>query len=304
VFCFVILCGFTQKSLQKNRLQVAGNNTTGLNAKSAVPDRKRKPPYPVIYTNLMVSDQGRLSLADGVAAAFGNNFSAGVDGNDATKLWNFTENIALIRDGEALAIEFRPLPLLSDTLFYRLYLKQQPYALQIYSKNFTEISLRAWLVDKYLNTRTAVNLHDTTLYNFIPNADTNSYRNRFMLVYNRQYTATPVPVTKTTNTLHSLTTGNINSLDLKMGNISVYPNPIITGGTGMLRFNNMDAGQYEVAIYNPQAQKVSGLKITHNGGSNSYQLPVNTSWISGIYTINVVGQNLTEPVKLQLVISK
>jgi hypothetical protein len=304
VLCFVILCGFNQKSLQKNRLQVAGNITSETNAKNAVTDQARKPPYPVVYTNLMVSDQGKLSLVDGVAAGFDNSFSAGVDGDDATKLWNFTENIALIRDGKALAIEFRPFPVLTDTLFYRLYLKQRPYTLQIYSRNFAGVSLRAWLLDKYLNKRTAVNLHDTTLYNFIPNADTDSYRNRFMLVYNRQFTATAVPVTKTTNTLHSLTTGNVTGIDTKTGGISVYPNPIVAGGAGLLRFNNMDAGQYEVTVYNPQAQKVTGFKIRHNGGDYIYQLPVNPSWVSGIYTINIVSQNFTEPVKLQLVIGK
>src|SRR4029079_15249628 len=103
---------------------------------------------------------------------------ASVDSYDAEKLWNFDENIALVRNTYTLAIEFRPDPVLTDTLFYRLYLRQEPYTLQIFTRDFSYMPLvRAWLVDKYMNTRTEINQKDTMLYNFTPNPDTNSYRN-------------------------------------------------------------------------------------------------------------------------------
>ncbi|MEP6465633.1 MAG: hypothetical protein ABJB05_04985 [Parafilimonas sp.] len=156
--------------------------------------------YPIIYTNLLVSSGNTYFLTDGVAAVFSNKFSAAVDGDDAIKLWNFGENIALVRGNYMLAAEFRPVPVLRDTLFYRLYLKQRPYTLQIFTQDFAGVpAMHTWLVDTYLHTKTAVNLTDTTLYNFTPNKDTTSYRNRFMLVFDKKLIATPVTVAKIIN---------------------------------------------------------------------------------------------------------
>src|SRR5678815_1365251 len=91
--------------------------------------------YPVIYTNLMVKKAGAAGLVDGVGAGFSKKFSSAVDVNDATKLWNFDENIALMRQGQALAIELRQPTVDTDTLFYNLSLKQKHYALKIFAAN-------------------------------------------------------------------------------------------------------------------------------------------------------------------------
>src|SRR5262249_49451342 len=123
--------------------------------------KQPKPAYAVIYTNLMVASGDSLSLTDGVGAVLDKQFSASVDENDAAKLWNFTENIALVRNSSALAIEFRPVPRLTDTLFYRLFLAQKPYDLQIFSSNLPKnVKMQAILIDKYLHTQTKINLSD------------------------------------------------------------------------------------------------------------------------------------------------
>jgi len=141
-------------------------------------------PFPAVYTNLMVPlSDSSLSLIDGVGAAFSNNFSENIDAKDAAKQWNFNENIALSRNSHYLAIELRPMPIATDTLFFKLYLKQQqPYTLQILSHKARGV-IQAWLVDKYLSVQKEINLSDISLYNFTPNSDTNSYRNRFMIVF-------------------------------------------------------------------------------------------------------------------------
>ncbi len=262
---------------------------------------------PVIYTNLMVpTATGGLFLADGVATGFGSQYSAAVDGNDATKLWNFDENIAQVRDGKTLAIEFRPLPALTDTLFYRLYLRQKPYVLKIFTQNFQNINARAWIVDKYLNTKTEVNLHDTTLYSFTPNTDTNSYRNRFMLVFNKQYSAIAVPVTKAVNQNNPDETGSANSLAATAtgaGAVTVYPNPVSTQKV-MLRFNGMDKGSYEITVYSPKGEKLASHKIDHNGSNNIYPLALNASWVNGVYTICIKTSNSKKRINLTFLIIK
>ncbi|MEP6682654.1 MAG: T9SS type A sorting domain-containing protein, partial [Parafilimonas sp.] len=259
---------------------------------------------PAIYTNLMVPVGDSLYLADGVGTGFGNQFSAKVDEEDANKLWNFDENISLYRDTKYLSIELRPMPVLTDTLFFRLYLRQKPYTLQLFTQNFENLPLmRAWLVDKYLNTKTEINLHDTTLYNFTPNLDTLSYRNRFMLVFNRQFTGTPVPVTKVINQDNPDVTGVANSITETAGGVTIYPNPVSTSKV-TLQFSNMDKGDYEVTVYSPKGQKLASREINYPGGNTAFPLPLNPSWNAGVYNVGVINKDSKKIINLKLVISK
>lgn len=254
--------------------------------------------HPVIYTNLIVSSGDSLILVDGVGTAFGKNFSAAVDDIDAQKLWNIDEeNIALIRDDKRLAIEFRPVPTLTDTLFFKLFLRQQPYALKIFSENLpANLPAQGWLVDKYLNTKTAVNLYDTTLYNFTPVADahgdldTNSYRNRFMLVFNRQFEATPIIVTRVNNQDNPGTTGNASLIAAKESGVSIYPNPIETGGKVILKFANLIKGKFEVTVSNADGKALTKKTIDQGGGNTTYTLQTDSQWAAGSYIIKITGE--------------
>ena len=76
---------------------------------------------PVVYINLMLPSGDTLLLVDGTGALYGNKFSAGVDADDAGKLSNMNENICLFRNGQKLAIEARPIPKQTDTLFIRMW---------------------------------------------------------------------------------------------------------------------------------------------------------------------------------------
>lgn len=244
---------------------------------------------PVIAANVLIDAGNSYELADGIAAAFGNKFSATVDANDADKLWNINENMSLVRNTKTLAIEFRPVPVLTDTLFFRLYLKQlQPYSLQLFTQNFESMPLmRAWIVDKYFNTKTEINLNDTSLYNFTPNTDTNSYRNRFMLVFNRQFETNPVPVTKAINQNDPNITGIANSLANTPG-ISIFPNPVKPGSVVTLKLNNIADGTYQAELMDVNGKKIKVSKIIHDKGSNSYSVLVPSTIAAGIYNLRLI----------------
>ncbi|MEP6682653.1 MAG: T9SS type A sorting domain-containing protein [Parafilimonas sp.] len=259
---------------------------------------------PVIYTNLLVPAANGLFLADGIAAGFENSYSEKVDDHDALKLWNFDENISLYRDDKYLTIEFRPIPKLTDTLFYRLYLRQQPYTLQIFSQNSpVNIPTKAWLIDDYLGTETAVNLDDTTLYNFTPNSDTLSYRNRFMLVFNKQFLAVPNSLSRINNQDIAGVSGVAKSVILKASGVHIFPNPV-SDGKAMLQFNNMDKGVYDITVYNSQAQKILNTTFSHTGGDNMYCLLLNPAFASGLYSVAIINKNSKETINLKLVIGK
>ncbi|MFM2146266.1 MAG: hypothetical protein RL732_1102, partial [Bacteroidota bacterium] len=114
-------------------------------------------------------------LLDGVAAAFSLPYKKAVSSDeDAIKLSNASENIALKRDGNRLAIESRPLVEGRDTLYLDMYnLKTGNYQLQVLGGN-TAIgtSLTAKLVDLSNGTATPLNLSTTTSINFSTSSTT------------------------------------------------------------------------------------------------------------------------------------
>lgn len=276
-----------RQSDKKDSLQAS---VFGLQAATAQQTR----PTPVIYTNLLTSSAGSMVLVDGVGTGFSRKFSAAVDYNDAEKLWNFDENLALIRNDKALAIELRPIPVQTDTLFYRMYLRQQPYTLQIIAQNLpASFPGHAWLVDKYLNTQTEVDLHDTTSYSFTPDKDTNSYRNRFMLVYNR---SKDIVATNEIIEQAAMSTG----IEQRAG---VYPNPV-TGNNFNLVLTALRKDKYIVNIYNNTGNLISTRSIDHesSNGTYNFKLPVNT--ITGNYTIHVVGRRGKVVCSMPLLVGK
>ena len=241
--------------------------------------------HPAIFTNLVLPTG---ELLDGVGIGFGKQYAAKVDKDDATKLWNIDENIALVRDEATLAIEARPVPSNADTLFFRLYLRQQPYALKLFSQDLPEnLPGKAWLVDKYLNTQTEVNLYDTTVYNFTPNTDTNSYRNRFMLVFSHARPGCP-PV--------------IDTLISKI-KARIYPNPV-SGKTFRLILGNATGGNYTLAIYNTAGRLIATRNINYTYGQNTYSVTVPPGITSGTYIVQVMNDNGIVIGLIPLVISR
>jgi hypothetical protein len=245
----------------------------------------------VVYADLV---DNRQVLMDGVAASYGKRYAAAVDATDSKKKWNEeTENMAIIRHDTALAIEFRPIPTGPDTLFFRLYLRQQPYQLKLFSNNIPGgFSSQGCLIDNYLGTQTQVDLNDTSLYSFTPNTDTNSYRNRFMLVLN---CSGSLPVAH-----HEK---NPQFAIGKNAGVTVYPNPAGENFT-VLRFKNMPKGSYETVVYDEQGVKLATRIIEHSGGSISHRFSLDPSWNSGIYNVRIINRSNGNAVNIPLVINR
>ncbi len=259
-----------------------GDKVAPTTGEAVVFDKLTSQNHPAIYANLMSGNGSSATFVDGVTEGFGKDFSAKVDVNDAQKFANFDENMVLLRNEAYLSIELRPIPVLTDTFFYRLYLRQQPYTLQIFGKDLADMPGQAWLVDKYLNTKTSVNLNDTTLYSFTPNTDLGSYRDRFMLVFKRTFKATPVATT--------MSLGGATASTLE-GKVDVYPNPVVTGGKVLLKFNNMKAGNYEITLSSLGGKALTKKSIQHEGGDYNYDLLLDVQWATGNYLITITGKN-------------
>lgn len=169
-----------------------------------VASRVASPERQFLRTDLFVSPNPGALIADGNAVAFDNGFSNKVDGNDALKLMNSGENFGLKRNGKVLAVEAKAPVSTADTLFYDMSnLRQQTYQLRIVPVNMQSDNVQAFLLDKFLNTSTALSLSDTNLINFSVTSNAASKAaNRFSVVF-RQMAALPVTLTSVRATLQN-----------------------------------------------------------------------------------------------------
>ncbi len=246
---------------------------------------------PVVYVNLMLPWADNLLLVDGTGVLYSNKYSADVDEYDAGKLSNFNENICLFRDGQKLAIEARPIPKQADTLFIHMWgVRQQIYDLQINLRNpLPLLQLQGWLIDNYLHTQTQINLLNKTHYRFTAEVDTNSYLNRFMIVFERN--------AREQNSMVNIS----NAKQLNIGTVSVYPNPVI-GNRLTLQFNNIPKDNYTVRLSSLTGETLAGMNIIHSGDNNTYYLPLNSVYTKGIYTVTISGKNTEKIIHLPIII--
>lgn len=142
----------------------------------------------------IVNADSSITLADGIFAEFSNDFSDGIDRDDAMKFTNINENIAFMRNGTAMAAERRPSVETNDTLFIKLW-KTTPknYEFDITPQAFYGVNMV--LQDLYLNTNLPVSLFGSTKVNFTVDANPASADvNRFRIVFEK-YNVLPVTVT-------------------------------------------------------------------------------------------------------------
>jgi hypothetical protein len=116
---------------------------------------------------------GDSTMLDGDLTQYDPSFSNALDGLDARKMDNFSENIGMIRGTTVLVIERRHTIQLTDTIFYKIWnlSASRNYQLQFAATNLSQPGLTAYLEDAYLATKTPVDLEGTTYANFKINAD-------------------------------------------------------------------------------------------------------------------------------------
>ncbi|RZM18558.1 MAG: T9SS type A sorting domain-containing protein, partial [Pedobacter sp.] len=136
-------------------------------------------------------------LLDGVRAIYGDEYSNNVDYGDAPKLPNTSENVSIKRNNSLLAIERRADITNEDTLFLNLVGVRYAtdYQWKISASNLDQTGRIGWLVDKFTNTQTQLDLTGPTDYTFAITTAAGSYAaNRFMIVF-KQSVVLPVTMT-------------------------------------------------------------------------------------------------------------
>ncbi len=160
---------------------------------------------PLIAVNLMYNIAGNSILADGVLAAFAPTYANSIGREDAYKLANNNEGIAILNSGSLLSIDARHMPSGPDTLFLQLSRLTRPeYTLQIFTQQLEGMQVIPYLQDNYLNTLEPLMINDTNQMVFtVTPSDPASYdANRFRIVFGQQ-TALPVNFTSLRATAES-----------------------------------------------------------------------------------------------------
>lgn len=111
-------------------------------------------------------------LLDGDLTQYAESYSNSIDGMDARKMSNFSENLGLIRATTTLVIERRHTIEVVDTIFYKLWnVQQKAYQLEFITSNLNHPGLTGYLEDNYLHTSVPINLNGGNNVNFSVNSN-------------------------------------------------------------------------------------------------------------------------------------
>jgi hypothetical protein len=186
------------------------------------------------------------ALSDGNVVAFDPAFSNGLDADDALKLTNTSENMGIKRDGKTMALEARAPVIESDTIFYSFSnLRRQTYQLRFSPENM-DSELTASLVDKFMNTITAVDLTGNSAVDFTITTDPlSSSAGRFYLIFNR---VIPAAITQIAGTHTSRTTIKVDWVVEHEAGIAHYEIQRSATGTSFGGINSIEAGSNNNSI--------------------------------------------------------
>ena len=136
----------------------------------------------------LIQPSGKKTLIDGAIEIFAAKYSDKVDMEDGAKFMNPGENTGFITDGKLLAVERRKSPNANDTLNLNLTgTRAQAYNWIFNLKNMNASGRFAYLWDRYLNSKTALNLTGITSVDFIVESNTGSAAaDRFKIVFSKK----------------------------------------------------------------------------------------------------------------------
>lgn len=175
---FLVQATGTSGSVTFNESAKIASNPGTLGLRPATPASDIKKISSRIYSND--------NMADACVVVFDNNYSIAVAGEDAPKLANPGENLAIQKGSQKLAVEGRPEITGQDTVFLSVWnLQQHQYRFEFAPQNLVASGLIAMLQDKYLATNTPVNLDGITQVNFSVDANpASAATDRFRIIFN------------------------------------------------------------------------------------------------------------------------
>ncbi len=207
---------------------------------------------------------------DASVVVFDPHFSNEIGDEDAAKMTNTGENLALMNMGQLLSIEGRSTAKAGDQLPLSLQkLTSNAYALHIQAPTNQEDGLTAHLVDAFTKTTTTLKAGENQINFEADAANPATYAHRFIMVFKA--------ATKTVATNAAINTALL----------QVYPNPLI-GKTLTVRLGtSLAAGRYVVQLYNSEGGQVQSSIIHHSGTNAAQTITTEGKLAAGVYLLQV-----------------
>lgn len=226
-----------------------------------------RPSNTAAFINVQLWEQSAFAnntvASDGLRINFSPGGSNAVLSNDATKLGNLDENIALVNNGNYLSIENREMPVEGETL--ELFVNQyrfQNYVFKVETANLGNVT--AYLQDNYLGTQTqlANNAVTTINFNVDENVDASVEPDRFSIVFDAL----------------------MNVEDNGLTGFSIYPNPVKNDGF-FIRTSLNPGAEVDIVLHDLLGRQVFQTVETVAG---NHKLSVkNLRLNAGIYLVKI-----------------
>ncbi|MBL0357110.1 MAG: hypothetical protein IPP72_09580 [Chitinophagaceae bacterium] len=159
----------------------------------AVPPVSANPLTTMVKVDTRLFNSSNIML-DANVVVFDVAYSNAVDFDDAFKMSNAGENLAIQRGSSILVVEGRQPAAINDVVPFRMWnMHQQNYRIELVAANLVTPGLSAFLEDAYLNTKTLINPNGSTSVNFTVNSNSgSSAMNRFRIIFRQAVVVLPV----------------------------------------------------------------------------------------------------------------
>ena len=216
---------------------------------------------------------------DGLRIVYDNTFANAIDQYDATKFWNYTDNLSVLSNGNYLSIEKRNIPLDDDVT--PLYFGSQSLESYTFEIIFTAASFNAYLVDHYTGQTTAIPVNTMFNYNFTvdPNIPESLASDRFELTYDNS---------------------TLSVADLSEDAFSVYPNPLSSNQLLYIQSNaDFSANIESIELLNLNGQILKVYQALETDFSDSLsQIQLKGQYNSGTYLLKIQTEQTTSIYKI------
>jgi hypothetical protein len=234
---------------------------------------------PTLEIDLTTKDAaGNDNVEDAVVFNFDNNYSDAVNNDDVRKLFNASNNLSIQKANTNLIVERRAFFTATDTIKLNLHnTRVASYSFKIDPSALNNIqNIEAFIVDKFLQTETAISLIDETIISFNISSNTaSSAIDRFKIIFKQVATVNFTTITAARNTDKTITINwgianekNVNAYTIEQSNDG---SNFVALGTQIALANNGTNLLYskldETASKNNNWYRI---KITNDNGSIKY----------------------------------
>ena len=242
-------------------------------------------------TTLLYIGSGQSSvITDGALVTFNDRNNNDVDENDAKKIYSPGENLSILSSNRNLIVESRKTPNRNDTVFLCLNnLRRQAYQFKFAPTNLrlNDIATIS-LYDNYTGTSTIINKIDSTIVDFVVNADVLSYAtNRFYIVFNKRMNSHNLPVVITDPRAETARTLKVmpeqNNCSTK---IYIAPNPVKNKRVNLF-VENLMPGTYNLFITDATSRLIIEKEIVIKIFSQKFVIDLGENASSGIYNLSL-----------------